>query len=210
MAKSSGKDRLELIRSVQKELKYSRFIHTMGVAVTAASLAERFGEDMHRAETAGILHDCAKYMDVDKMESLCRKNGLELSEMEKGNAALLHSKAGSILAKTKYGIDDPEICSAVRYHTTGRPAMTTLEKIIFIADYIEPGREQAPHLDAIREAAFQDLDKALCMILKDTLGFLTQNSKRIDPMTQKTYDYYRPLIEGSAGMNKEGGLEWKK
>ena len=195
MAKSTGKDRLELIRAVQKELKYSRFIHTMGVAVTAASLAERYGEDMKKAETAGILHDCAKYMDVDKMESLCRKNGLEISEMEKGSAALLHSKAGSILARTQYGVDDPDVCSAIRFHTTGRPAMTTLEKIIFIADYIEPGREQAPHLQEIRQAAFRNLDEALCMILKDTLDFLNESGKRIDPMTQKTYDYYRPQIK---------------
>ena len=193
MAKPS-KERLELIRAVQKELKYARFIHTMGVAVTAASLAERYGEDMQKAETAGILHDCAKYMDVTKMESLCLKNGLELSEMERGNAALLHSKAGSILAKTKYGVPDPEICSAIRCHTTGRPAMTMLEKIIFIADYIEPGRDQAPHLQEIRSATFRDLDLALCMILKDTLDFLHESGKRIDPMTQKTYDYYKEQI----------------
>ena len=189
------KERLDLIRAVQKELKYARFIHTMGVAVTAASLAERYGEDMRQAETAGILHDCAKYMDVEKMENICRKHGLELSEVECGNTALLHSKAGSILAKTRYGISDPAICSAIRYHTTGRPAMTRLEKIIFVADYIEPGRDQAPHLEEIRRAAFRDLDLALCMILKDTLEFLQGSGKRIDPMTQKTYDYYKEQIQ---------------
>ncbi len=194
MAKS-GKERLELIRAVQKELKYARFIHTMGVAGTAASLAARYGESVQKAETAGILHDCAKYMDVDKMETLCRRHGLELSEMEHGNAALLHSKAGSILAETKYGISDTEICLAIRFHTTGRPNMTQLEKIIFVSDYIEPGRDQAPHLEEIRRAAFADLDRALCMILKDTLEFLHASGKRIDPMTQKTYDYYRKQIE---------------
>ena len=78
-----GDDRLEMIRTVQKELKYARFIHTMGVAFTAASLAERYDCDMRKAETAGILHDCAKYMDVNKMENLCLKNGLEISPLEK-------------------------------------------------------------------------------------------------------------------------------
>ncbi len=187
----AGKERLELIRAMQKELKYSRFIHSLGVAFTAASLAERYGVDMHKAETAGILHDCAKYVDVEKMESLCVKNGLPVTEMERGSAALLHSKAGSILARTKYGIEDEEILNAIRYHTTGRPAMTLLEKIIFISDYIEPGRDQAPHLEEIRKAAFSDLDRALCMILRDTLSFLNGSGKAIDSMTQKTYDYYR-------------------
>ena len=187
----AGKERLELIRAMQKELKYSRFIHSLGVAFTAASLAERYGVDMHKAETAGILHDCAKYVDVEKMESLCVKNGLPVTEMERGSAALLHSKAGSILARTKYGIEDEEILNAIRYHTTGRPAMTLLEKIIFISDYIEPGRDQAPHLEEIRSAAFSNLDQALCMILKDTLLFLNGSGKAVDSMTQKTYDYYR-------------------
>ncbi len=185
-----GKERLELIRAVQKELKYSRFIHSMGVAFTATSLAERYGVDMRKAETAGILHDCAKYLEVEKMEGLCRKNDLPISEMEKGNSALLHSKAGSVLARTKYGVEDEEILNAIRFHTTGRPGMTALEKIIFIADYIEPGREQAPHLTEIRSAAFEDLDKALCMILRDTLDFLKGGEKPVDSMTQKTYDYY--------------------
>lgn len=190
----NAKERLELIREVQKELKYARFIHTMGVAGTAASLAERYGCDMRKAETAGILHDCAKYMDVDKMESLCDKNGLELSDVERGNSALLHSKAGSILARTKYGVTDPEILQAIRYHTTGRPDMSLLEKIVFIADYIEPGRDQAPHLDEIRRAAFENLDTALCMILKDTLHYLKKDDREIDSMTQKTYDYYEESI----------------
>lgn len=189
-----GDDRLEMIRTVQKELKYARFIHTMGVAFTAASLAERYGCDMRKAETAGILHDCAKYMDVDKMENLCRKNGLEISPLEEGNAALLHSKAGCILARKKYGVHDSEVLEAIRYHTTGKPDMTTLEKIVFIADYIEPGRDQAPHLDEIRKAAFEDLDLALCMILKDTLSYLKENEREIDSLTQKTYDYYEEKI----------------
>lgn len=188
------KDRLEMIRAVQKELKYERFIHTLGVAETAAALAVRHGCDMHKAETAGILHDCAKYMDVDKMETLCRKEGLEISSLERGNASLLHSKAGSILARIKYGVEDPDILEAIRYHTTGKPDMTMMEKIVFIADYIEPGRDQAPHLDEIRKAAFEDLDQALCMILRDTLSYLKKNEREIDSLTQKTYDYYEDKI----------------
>ena len=162
----------------------------MGVAYTATSLAMRHGADMEKAEVAGLLHDCAKYMDVDKMEQLCRKGGIELSEMEIGNPSLLHSKAGSVLAQTRYGYSDPEILDAIRYHTTGRPLMTTLDKIIFIADYIEPGRCVAPNLPEIRRLAFEDLDAALRKILQDTLDYLPTTGKAIDPMTQRTYDYY--------------------
>lgn len=187
---SKSLSRMDLIQAMQKELKYSRFIHTLGVAFTATSLAECHGVDMRRAETAGILHDCAKCIDVSRMEQLCEKAGYALSPMERGNGALLHSKAGCILARDKYGIEDPEILNAIACHTTGKPAMTQLEKIIFIADYIEPGRESAPHLDEIRAAAFEDLDKALRMILKDTLEYLHEGEKPIDEMTQRTYDYY--------------------
>lgn len=185
-----AKKRLELIKAVQKELKYSRFIHTMGVAFTATSLAVVHGVDMHKAETAGILHDCAKYVPVDEMEKICRKAGLPISPVEHGSSSLLHAKAGSVLAQTKYGIHDPDIVSAIRYHTTGRPGMTPLEKIIFIADYIEPGRDQAPHLPEIRKASFENLDKGLLMILEDTLEYLHDSGKNVDDMTQKTYDYY--------------------
>lgn len=184
------KERLELIRAVQKELKYSRFVHTMGVAFTATSLAVVHDVDIHKAETAGILHDCAKYVPVDEMEKICRKAGLPVSPVEHGSSSLLHAKAGSVLARTKYGVHDAEIINAIRYHTTGRPGMTELEKIIFIADYIEPGRDQAPHLPEIRKAAFEDLDKGLLMILKDTLDYLNDSGRNVDDMTQKTYDYY--------------------
>ncbi len=183
-------NRLDLIRDLEQELKYARFIHTLGVAFTAASLAARHGCDTDKAEIAGLLHDCAKSMSADKMEQLCRKAGLEIAPMEKGNTALLHSKAGSVLAKTKYGITDVDILNAIRCHTTGRPEMTLLEKIIFISDYIEPGRTQAPRLDRIRAMAFSDIDEALRMILRDTLDYLETTNKEIDPLTQKTYDYY--------------------
>ena len=183
-------NRLDLIRELQKELKYSRFVHTMGVAFTATSLAAAHGCDIGKAEKAGLLHDCAKYMSVDKMEQLCRKAGLEISAVEKGSAALLHAKAGSVLARTKYGVTDVDILNAIRCHTTGRPDMTLLEKIIFVSDYIEPGRVQAPHLQEIREAAFRNIDEALCIILRDTLEYLATTDKEIDPMTRRTYDFY--------------------
>ena len=189
MAKNAK--RLELIHELEKELKYARFIHTMGVAFTATSLAARYDYDIDRAETAGLLHDCAKYLPIERMNAVCNKAGLTVSEMEKNSVSLLHSKAGSVLARTKYGVTDPEILDAIRYHTTGRHGMTLLDKIIFIADYSEPGRDAAPNLPEIRELAFQDLDACLMKILEDTLRYLEKSGKEIDLMTRKTYNYYK-------------------
>ena len=189
-------DRIEIARAIEKELKYKRYLHTMGVAFTASSLAMRHGGDVRRAELAGFLHDCAKYMDEKRMTELCRREGMKLSEVEIDNGALLHSKAGSILARTRYGVKDEELLSAIRYHTTGRPGMTLLEKIVFVADYIESGRDIAPRLPEIRREAFNDLDSCVRMILEDTLSYLTVKGDPVDPMTRKTLDFYLKEKEG--------------
>lgn len=183
--------RIKLIRRLEKELNYKRFIHTLGVAGTAAALAMRCGSDMEKAELAGLLHDCAKCMSPERMRMICTEARMPLSEPERSNPALLHSKAGCVLARTEYGVEDEEILSAIAWHTTGRPAMTPLEKIIFIADYIEPGRTVARHLPEIRRAAFCEPDEALLMILGDTLRYLRDSGAEVDSMTQKTYDYYK-------------------
>ena len=172
---------------VQDEKRYE---HTLGVAFTAASLAMRYGADVKQAQVAGLLHDCAKCMTNEERMSICKKNKLEVTPVEKANPFLLHAKVGAFLAKEKYGIQDEEILSAVRFHTTGRPNMTLLEKIVFTADYIEPSRKTAPNLDEVRTLAFQNLDMALCKILSDTLDYLDTVDQEIDPMTKETYDYY--------------------
>ena len=118
-------------------------------------------------------------MNLGKMLKICEKAGLELSEIEKGSGSLLHSKAGAELAQSKYGVKDEDILNAIRYHTTGRPGMSLLEKIIFTADYIEPGRDSAPNLPVVRKLAFES----------GTTG------AEVDPMTQKTYEYYRRCDE---------------
>lgn len=187
--------RVELIKTLEQELSYKRFIHTLSVAGTASSLAMCYGADLEKAETAGLLHDCAKCMDVRKMQKVCEKAGLTLSSFEADSGSLLHSKAGSVLAAEKYGITDPDLINAIRYHTTGRPGMSLLEKIIFVADYIEPGRFTAKNLPLIRRLAFSDIDEALMKILYDTLVYLNSTGLVVDPMTQKTYDYYKQLFE---------------
>jgi predicted HD superfamily hydrolase involved in NAD metabolism len=189
--------RIDLIRTLEQELNYKRFVHTLAVAGTAASLAMCYGADIEKAEIAGLLHDCAKCLDVRKMQRLCEKAGLEISPYERSSGSLLQSKAGSVLAAEKYGVTDPDLLNAIRYHTTGRPGMSLLEKIIFVADYIEPGRFSAKNLPLVRKMAFADIDEALLKILYDTLVYLNSTGNTVDPMTQKTYDYYKRLDEES-------------
>ena len=102
----------------------------------------------------------------------------------------MHAKVGADLCAEKYGIVDEEIANAVRYHTTGRPAMTLLEKIIFIADYLEPNRNDADNLPIVRKQVFEDINLALRTILADSLVYLKETGKEIDSMTVETYKYY--------------------
>lgn len=185
------KDIGKIRKAMEKNLDAKRYEHTLGVAYTAAALAMCYGEDAKKAELAGLLHDCAKCMDNTKKINLCKKHNISINEIELKNPFLLHAKVGSFLAMQKYGIRDKDIINAILNHTTGRPGMTELEKIVYIADYIEPNRKQAPNLSEIRRLAFCDLDVALVRILEDTLRYLNSVEGEIDPMTQKTYDYYK-------------------
>jgi predicted HD superfamily hydrolase involved in NAD metabolism len=183
----------KLSKQLSKALDKSRYEHTLGVSYTAAALAMRYREDIEKAQLAGMLHDCAKCLDNSKKIRICEKNNIEITEAERSNPFLLHAKAGACLAAKKYGVEDEDVLNAITYHTTGRPGMSMLEKIIYIADYIEPGRNQEPDLQELRALAFQDIDKALLEILQHTLLYLSASQKEIDPMTQKTYDYYQGM-----------------
>lgn len=184
----------EIFLNIQNQLRETlgekRFEHTQGVMYTAASLAMRYGVPMQQAQLAGLLHDCAKAIPDEEKLELCKKYGIMVSEVEQENPSLLHAKLGAYLAREKYGVADDEILHAIYVHTTGEPGMNTLDKIIFIADYIEPNRDSQPNLEYVRKVAFWDLNQAMEGILYDTLQYLKQGDKKIDPMTQKTYDYY--------------------
>lgn len=191
-------DFVKLRKEMEQTLEQKRYEHTLGVAYTAATLAMVHDVDVNKALIAGILHDCAKCMSHHKQISLCKKNKMQLSEIEtEKHSPLLHAKAGSCLARKKYGVTDEDILQAISYHTTGRPHMSPLEKIIYIADYIEPGRERAKrsyadiqNLAEVRKMAYRNLDEALCKILSDTLDYLAKKGGKIDPMTRETYEYY--------------------
>lgn len=180
----------DLRKAMKKVQDKERYEHTLGVAYTAACLAALNGLDTEKALKAGLLHDCAKCIPAERKLSLCQKYGLEVSALEKRNPSLLHAKLGAKLAKEKYGEKDDDILNAIENHTTGRAGMSMLEKIIFIADYIEPNRNKAPNLELIRKMAFSDIDAALIKILQDTLDYLECSGGDIDPGTQETLEYY--------------------
>lgn len=185
-------DLKKLRNAMEKELNAKRFEHTLSVAYTAAALAMVYEVDVNKAITAGMLHDCTKCYSGKKLIAFCKKHHLPMNETEAQNpSALLHAKAGSHFAKIKYDIEDEDILNAIRYHTTGRPGMSDLEKIIYIADYIEPSRKHAANLTQIRRMAFQDMNNTLCKILEDTLSYLMSVDGKTDELTKETYEYYR-------------------
>lgn len=190
-----SRENIDLIKADLKEkLPKKRYEHTLGVAYTAASLAMCYGEDILKAELAGILHDVAK-----------AKKSFELKDDMKGYidpytdgdyVALIADKAPQILhaiyapylAKKDYKIEDKDILSAIRWHTTGKKDMTMLEKIVFVADYIEPNRKKLPDLDRIRALSFHDISEAVKVIAKSTIEYLGSQGMYIDKFTYELSD----------------------
>ena len=184
----------EIQNELRNQFKGNRFNHTLGVQYTSICLAMKYGENLKKAELAGLLHDCAKQIPEQEMIHLCESNNESISEMEYEQPFLLHGKAGACIAHEKYGVDDEDILNAMRYHTTGRPNMTLLEKIVFVADYIEPGRNQAEQLDLLRKMAFENLDETVLVILEQTINYLKKSNKPIDVHSIMTRDYYKELL----------------
>jgi len=182
-------------KTLEKELKPSRLTHTTGVAYTAMALAMRYEGDIRKAETAGLLHDIAKDIPARRALKMCDKWNIAVTSIEKRNPFLLHGKLGAYYALSKFGVEDTDILNAIIYHTTGRPKMSLLEKIVFVADYIEPGRDKAARLKEIRRIAFVDIDQAVFEISGDILAYLKTVEGEIDPQTIRTYDYYKNLLK---------------
>lgn len=186
-------DFIKIQKKLQKYLDEDRFHHTLGVMYTSAALAMAHGCSLMSAQAAGLLHDCAKCIPNKKKLKLCENYEIPVTEFEREHPFLLHARLGAYVAEDKYGIHDREILSAITWHTTGKPEMTLIEKIVYIADYIEPGRDKAPNLEKVRKLAFQDLDECMYEILKDTLAYLEKNPKDIDSTTKDAFIYYKDL-----------------
>ncbi len=185
----------EIKKKLKKTQDKERYEHTKGVMYTAGCLAMAHGYDVDKAMLAGLLHDCAKCIPNEDKLTLCREHHILVTPIEAENPFLLHAKLGALLAEIEYDISDPEILHAIKVHTTGEPDMNTLDKIIYIADYIEPCRNKAPNLEKVRELAFRDLNVCMAQILRDTLIYLKSGKGTIDSTTQLTYEFYKQYEE---------------
>ena len=178
---TDGMKREKRVYRLKKELDKQRFEHTLGVEQTAREMARVFGEDEEKAALAGLLHDCAKCMPLERMVKACRR--VPLDEVTKASKALMHAVAGRCVAETVYDVTDEDVLDAIRWHTTGRAGMTRLEKIIYLADMIEPNRRPYPGLEALRALCMQDLDGAMHAALRMSLAHVQEQGKTLHPDT---------------------------
>ncbi|MDE7300024.1 MAG: bis(5'-nucleosyl)-tetraphosphatase (symmetrical) YqeK [Lachnospiraceae bacterium] len=192
----------ETMLAMQKLLPRKRFVHSLGVAYLASSLAMAWGKNSEKAMLAGLLHDCAKYIPGEEALRQCAKYGIPVGKTEARQPYLLHGKLGAWYAEHKYGVDDEKILNAIRFHTTGRPEMCFIEKNIYLSDYLEIGRTQpaVPPLDELRRLAFHDMDLAVYYAAQNTVGFLKEKKNaektvEVDGMAFLTLEYYEKLIQ---------------
>ncbi len=178
-------------KRLHKKLPTNRYNHTIGVAYTAAALAMRYDIDIEKALIAGLLHDCAKEYKTSELVEKCNKDGIVLSSSELNSPQIVHAIYGVYMAKNKYDITDEDILSSIRWHTTGKADMSLLEKIVFTADYIEPGRCEAKNLDIVRHLAFEDLTKAVYIISRDTIAYLKEKGLSVDEHTLECFEWIK-------------------
>lgn len=186
---------LEIKKYLKKKLDPFRYEHTLGVAYTCQALAMRYEYDLRKAELAGLLHDCAKRYDNETMLSKCLKRDIPMSDGELRDPSLLHAKLGAWYAKEKFGVEDEEILTAIACHTTGKTGMTLLDKILYVADYIEPNRYKAPELPKMRKLAFTDLDQACLSIMESILKYLETTNCPIDTTTAEACEDMRRIVK---------------
>jgi predicted HD superfamily hydrolase involved in NAD metabolism len=174
-------DRKGILNSVKDRLPQKRWEHVLGVMETAVILAERFGANPVKADLAAILHDVAKYWPIPQLEQAVIEQDIQ-GDLLRYDRQLLHAHVGAYVAEAEYGIGDLEILDAIRYHTSGREQMTILDKVVCLADYMEPGRD-FPGVDEIRKLAEISLDHALIAGFDSTITYLVSKNKLIYPLT---------------------------
>jgi len=180
-----------MIPYLKKRLGKERFLHSERTANEAVRLAAVYGADKRKAYLAGMLHDIGKGMSAGELVKTASENGISIDKYEKDNPELLHGKVSAHLAKTDLGITDGEILAAIESHTTGRKNMTLLEKIVYIADLIEPGRN-FEGLREIRELAYKDIDAAARLALSHVMLYVKEKGLTLHPNSAEAYEYLKP------------------
>ena len=179
-------DQQKALEIVRRQLPDKRYIHTLGVLESAQELAERYGADIEKAKLAAIFHDYAKYRPLDEMEQIIKDEQLPRDLLEY-NTELWHAPVGAVLVKKEANLHDEEILSAIKNHTSGCVGMSMLDKIIYLADYIEPGRS-FPGVDEVRALSLLSLDKAVLQAMGNTITFLIKKNQTIYPDTFHAYN----------------------
>jgi predicted HD superfamily hydrolase involved in NAD metabolism len=190
--KSSRKkvqDRGKLLKKLKKELGRDRYKHTLGTEKVALELAEIHGVSRSEASLAALLHDYARKYPPKELPLAARKLKIRIDPIQKEEPKLLHGEIGVILAKTEFGVSSPAVLNAIRNHTTGRPGMGKMEKIIFLADHVEDGRAFSG-IQQIRKLAKKDLDAAVLEAASQSLIYLIESRRPIHKMTIETRNYY--------------------
>ena len=173
-----------------------RQAHVRGTCETAEALAERWGADREAARRAGILHDITKALGAKEQLHICEKYAIMLTQTQRENPKLLHAKTGAVIAREVFGESD-EVFRAIWWHTTGRAGMSVLEKILYIADYMEPNR-CFPGVETLRELVWKDLDAAVFCGLDQAVSYLRKLDRVIDADSLQAWEYYRNLTERRA------------
>lgn len=167
---------------LKKGLSQYRYHHTMGVVKAAKELARKYGVNMEQAKIAALVHDCAKMLDQQELLRKAEEYQIALDEIYRLQPDLLHGVIGSMVANRDFGIEDQDVLNAVAFHTTGRAQMSRLEKIIYLADYIEEGRV-FPGVDRLRELSNKNLDQALLLALNNSIRYIIEKQQLIHPNT---------------------------
>lgn len=167
---------------LKKELSPERFQHSIGVMEESIKLARFYNADEKKAEIAGLLHDCAKHLNNTEVLGIIEEKGIAVDEIQINTPPLYHGIVAPIIASEQYGISDKEILDALYWHSTGRAGMTPLEKIVFIADYIEPGRN-FDNLDQARKAAYEDVNRCILMLTESTIKHVLKKGDFLHPDT---------------------------
>ena len=195
-----GNVNMELFLKYEKEVKNAlidnerRFWHSISVALTAVNLGEIYNVDKDNCLVAGLLHDYCKSLNYEELLKTCDEYGVVLSEEDRLSDGCIHGFLAAKVCKDKFGIND-EVYNAIYFHTCGRPDMTMLEKIIYMADFIEPLRRFRDKISDVRKLTYTDIDSAIMKATEMSLGFLNNRGKYIHSNTIKTHDYYKKVVE---------------
>ena len=168
-------------------LKPKRMAHVLGTEETAVQLARRYGADEEEARIAALLHDCTKKLNIEEQLQLCRQYSLQLDEMQQWALKLQHAITGAAVARHVFGVSD-EVYEAIRWHTTGKADMSTLEKVIYLADYIEPTRD-FPGVEELRKAIWEDLDRGLLLGLEMSIQEMKNWGNPVHEDTLRARDF---------------------